>query len=302
MQISRRRNDRVTTAGDHAADGAHDGVSRWHPFNDEPRAAVAARLAVLGGQMALDSLERRARTGRERDPNRASADLAIQSRLVDDIRRRFPDDGVLGDDGPVTVPSDTDDAHWWVLGPIDSTTNLGHVLPGFAVSVGVLHAGMPLAGAVYDPLTDWLFTAASGRGAWLNGRGLRVNPAPVGTDTFFSIRTPYQGEVSPFVERWLRRYRLRRFGSTALQLCYVAAGGLAFVHDQGASLSEIAGAVPVVLEAGAVITGCDGSALFPIEARDYGGEVMAVLAGNPIAHRESLGDILARTDVPLSRS
>jgi myo-inositol-1(or 4)-monophosphatase len=277
-------------------------VSRWHPFNDEPRAAVAARLAVLGGQMALDSLDRRASSGEGRDPNRASADLAIRSRLVDDITRSFPEDGVLGDDGRVTVPSDTDAAHWWVLGPIDSTTNLGHVLPGFAVSVGVLYGGMPLAGAVYDPLTDWLFTAASGRGAWLNGRALRVNPAPTGTSTFFSIRTPYQGEVPPFVENWLRRYRLRRFGSTALQLCYVAAGGLAFVHDQRASLSEIASAVPIVLEAGAVITAGDGSALFPIEARDYGGEVMAVLAGNPVAHRESLGDILTLADVPLSLS
>jgi myo-inositol-1(or 4)-monophosphatase len=287
------------------ADAADDAVSRWHPFHDEPRAAAAARLAVLGGQMALDRIERGAGGGKGDSPRLAGAppgfDGAIQSRMIDEIRRSFPGDGILCEDGRAAVLPNAEPAHWWVLDPVDGATNLRQSLPGFAVSIGVLRDGMPLAGAVYDPLVDWLFTAASGRGAWLNGRGLRVVPTPLSAETLFSIRPPYEGEIPPFVPGWLSRYRLRRFGSTALQLCYVAVGGLAFIHDQAASLSELAGAVPVLLEAGGVISGVDGSALFPFDAGVAGGDIVAFLAGNPIAHRESLAEILAVTDHAVRR-
>jgi myo-inositol-1(or 4)-monophosphatase len=98
--------------------------------------------------------------------------------------------------------------------------------------------------------------------------------------------------VPPYIEAWLRRYRLRRFGSTALHLCYVALGGLAFVHDDRASLWDLAGAAPILLEAGGVLTRPDGSPLFPISAAGYHGEAIEFLAGNPSSHRESLGHIL----------
>jgi myo-inositol-1(or 4)-monophosphatase len=280
-------------------------MSRWHPFNDEPRAAAAARLAVLGGQMALDRIDREAVSGADTIVGGgwrpAGADIAIQLRLIDDIRRSFPGDAILCEDGVCAGPSPDDPAHWWVLGPVDGGTNLGQRLPGFAISIGVLRDGRPLAGAVYDPLTDSLFTAASGRGAWLNGRGLRVRPMPLSSEALFSIRTPCDEAIPPFVPRWLRRYRLRHFGSTALQLCYVAVGTLAFVHDHGARLCELAGAAPVLLEAGGAITGVDGSALFPVDAGHSNGEGTAFVAGNPTAHRESLDDILAVTEHSLRR-
>jgi myo-inositol-1(or 4)-monophosphatase len=88
--------------------------------------------------------------------------------------------------------------------------------------------------------------------------------------------------------RWLTRYRLRRFGSTALHLCYVALGGLAFVHDHGASLWDIAGAAPIVLEAGGMMTAPDSGPIFPVCPDTYAGEPLAFLAGNPLAHEQSL--------------
>jgi len=178
-----------------------------------------------------------------------------------------------------------------VLDPVDGTNNFGRGIPGFAISIGVLRDGMPFAGAVYDPVSSQLFAACAGHGAWLNGRRLSVEGAVLGPRSLFSIRAPFSGDVPGYVQRWLRRYRLRRFGSTALQLCYVAAGALAFVHDHHASLWDIAGAAVVVFEAGGVLTTEAGAPLFPIDADAYGGEPMAVLAGDPTGHRQGLADI-----------
>src|SRR5262249_45039058 len=103
---------------------------------------------------------------------------------------------------------------------------------------------------------------------------------------------PLEDGVPPFVEGWLRRYRLRRFGSTALHLCYVALGALDLVHDHRASLWDIAGAVPILLESGAVITSVDGPPLFPATPAQFRGEPIGFVAGNPKSHAQALADIV----------
>src|SRR5262249_45818335 len=84
-----------------------------------------------------------------------------------------------------------------------------------------------------------------------------------GPRSLFTVRTPFRDGVPSWVEGWMRRYRMRRVGSTALHLCYVALGALAVVHDHGASLWDIAGAAPIVLEAGGRLTTAAGDELFP---------------------------------------
>src|SRR5437879_4768504 len=164
---------------------------------------------------------------------------------------------------------------------------------GCTGSGGVLRARMPFAGAVYDPVARWLFTGCAGRGAWLNDRPLRVRSQPLAGDSFFAIRTPCEGGVPEYVESWLRRYRVRRFGSTALHLCYVALGGLDFVHDDRASLWDVAGAAPVVLEAGGVLTTDEGAAVFPVSAAQSAGAPIALLAGHPASHADAVRDVRA---------
>jgi fructose-1,6-bisphosphatase/inositol monophosphatase family enzyme len=144
-----------------------------------------------------------------------------------------------------------------------------------------------------DPITRWLFTACAGRGAWLNERSLRTRPAPLSRGSLFAIRTPLEEGVPPFVEDWLRRYRLRRFGSTALHLCYVALGALDLVYDHRASLWDIAGAAPILLEAGGVLTTTDGAPLFPATAAQLAGAPMGFVAGNPASHAQALPDVAA---------
>jgi myo-inositol-1(or 4)-monophosphatase len=269
-----------------------DQPTRWEmpPVADE-RANAASEIARLAGKIALDFFERAEVFWKPDDSMVTEADLAIQSWLEAEIARAFPGDGILGEEGQSRKGRQPSARFVWVLDPVDGTNNFGRGIPGFAISIGVLRDGRPFAGAVYDPVSSQLFTACAGHGAWLNGRRLRIEAAALGPRSLFSIRAPFAGDLPRYVQRWLGRYRLRRFGSTALQLCYVAAGALAFVHDHRASLWDIAGAAAVVAEAGGVLTTSDGAPLFPIDPDAYDGEPLALLAGDPTAHRLSLADI-----------
>src|SRR5262249_35536256 len=143
----------------------------------------------------------------------------------------------------------------------------------------------------------WLSTGGAGGGAWMTDRPLRVRAESGPGGPVFSVRSPFGSGVPDFVDGWLRRHRLRRFGSTALHLCYVALGGLDFVHDDRASLWDIAGAAPVLLEAGGVLTTEDGAPGFPITAEQAGGEPIALVAGHPASHAEAVRDVRTGRDV-----
>jgi myo-inositol-1(or 4)-monophosphatase len=111
--------------------------------------------------------------------------------------------------------------------------------------------------------------------------------------SLFAFRSPLEEGVPSFIEEWLRRYRLRRFGSTALHLCYVALGALDLVHDHRASLWDIAGAAPVLLEAGGVLTTVDGAPVFPATSAHLAGAPIAFLAGNPASHAQAMTDVMS---------
>lgn len=176
----------------------------------------------------------------------------------------------------------------WVLSTAWATSAAGY--PGFTISIGVLRDRMPFVGAVYDPVSRWLFTACAGRGAWVNDRPLHVVAASLSRSSLVAIGNPIEAGVPPVVEEWLRRYRLRRVGSTALHLCYVALGALDLVHDHRTSLREVAGAAAVVLEAGGVVTLADGRPIFPPAPAQLAGAPMAVLAGNLTSHGQALAE------------
>ena len=151
------------------------------------------------------------------------------------------------------------------------------------MSVGVLRDGMPFAGAVYDPVTRWLFTACVGRGAWLNDRPLYAARALRSPRALIAVDAPRDEALSPW--RGIRLDRGRRHGSIALRLCYVAQGGVDAVHDPGVSLIDIAAAAPIVMEAGGVLTSADGTPLFPHWPGPALSARVAIVAGNPTVHR-----------------
>jgi len=267
-------------------------VSAEERVGTESRARLVADLALLGGRLALERFHRAQVSLKDDGTIVTDADVAIQEALGREIARLFPADGLVGEEGPIGEPR-RQVRYAWILDPIDGTNNFARGMPGFAVSVGVLRDRMPFAGAVYDPLARWLFTACAGRGAWLNDRPLRVRTESLAGGPVFAMRSPCVAGVPDYIDGWLRRHRVRRFGSTALHLCYVALGGLDFVHDDRASLWDIAGAAPVLLEAGGVLTTDARAPLFPITADQAAGEPIALLAGHPASHAEAVLDVRA---------
>jgi len=260
-------------------------------LGSEGRARVVADLALLGGRLALDRFHHARVASNHDDTVVTAADLEIQEALGREIARLFPTDGLVGEERSIGAPRH--ESHYtWILDPLNGTNDFARGMPGFAVSVGVLRDRVPFAGAVYDPVARWLFTGCVGRGAWLNDRPLRVRDGFAGR-CLFTVRTPYETGVPEYVEGWMRRHRLRRFGSTALHLCYVALGGLDFVHDDCASLWDIAGAAPVLLEAGGVLTTDGGEPVFPVTATHAAGAPIALLAGHPTSHAEAVRDVRA---------
>jgi len=257
----------------------------------DERARLAAHLAALGGHMARERFQHATVMAWKTDGSMlTAADVEIQQRLETEIAAHFPQDDVLGEEMPTAGLPLLRARHWWIIDPIDGTNNFGRHVPGFCVSVGIFQDGLPWAGAVYDPLTDWLFAATIGVGAWLNGTPLRLTASELSGRSHFSVRSPFVGGIPPFVQEWFQRYRLRRVGSTALQLCYVALGGIAFVHDHAASIWDVAGALPVLIEAGGRFTGVDGVPLFPIAAERVAAPI-AFLAGDLLAHRQIVTEI-----------
>jgi fructose-1,6-bisphosphatase/inositol monophosphatase family enzyme len=156
----------------------------------------------------------------------------------------------------------------------------------------VLRNGMPFAGAVYDPISRWLFSACTGRGAWLNDRSLHAWPQPLSERSLVSMRTRPATGLPVFAEDWLCRYRVRHVGSTALHLCYVAVGGLDLVHDDAASPWAIAAAATILLEAGGRLSSEDGTPIFPASAAASRGAGVAIVAGNPASHRQAIDEIV----------
>ena len=266
--------------------------------SEEGRRFEAVRgLTRQAGGLVLDRFGRATVDFKGDESMVTDVDVAVQAWLERQITTAFPADLVVGEEGFDGTVARPDARYVWVIDPIDGTNNYGRGMPGFSVSVGVLRDGVIVGGAVYDPLGGQLFTAWAGQGAWVNDRRLRVRHAPLDARSMFAIRTPYADGVPEAVTGWLRRYRLRRSGSTALQLCYVALGAIAFMYDHRTSLWDIAGAAAVVLEAGGHFTAPDGAPLFPVDAAVLGGAPLAILAGLPGAYATALRDLEVAADL-----
>jgi myo-inositol-1(or 4)-monophosphatase len=157
------------------------------------------------------------------------ADREAEQAVIDCVRSRYPGHGILGEEsGTHAGSSDT----VWIIDPLDGTTNFTHAFPIFSVSIAVAVAGELVAGVVYDPLRDELFSAEHGSGAYLNGRRIRVSEAARVENSMLVTGFPYTIRENPdfCYERFIlflkRAQAIRRLGSAALDAAYVAAGRL----------------------------------------------------------------------------
>jgi myo-inositol-1(or 4)-monophosphatase len=189
-------------------------------------------------------------------------DRACEELVLGTIRARFPGHDIVTEEQHLER---TGSSHVWFVDPLDGTTNYAHAYPFFCCSVGLAVDGRVVAGAVYDPLREELFTGSRGGGAFLNGRPLRVSSA---TDLLRSLLcTGFPYDLRDDLKAKLRLFNrlighargIRRDGAAAIDLCYVAAGRLdGFWEERLHPWDMVAGSV-IVEEAGGRVTRFDGS-------------------------------------------
>jgi myo-inositol-1(or 4)-monophosphatase len=207
--------------------------------------------------------------------------------LLAEIQRRFPGSSILSEEAGSLAG---DKEHLWYVDPLDGTVNYAHGVPIFCVSIGYARRGVTTLGVVYDPLRDEAFTAERGRGAWLNGRLIHVSDACELKDSLLVTGFPYDTWNSPrnnleYFSRFARLTQgVRRLGSAALDLCYVAAGRLDGFWEISIHAWDIAAAGLIAEEAGARVTNIDGGP-------DYISPLQSILAAPTGLHSKMLAVI-----------
>ena len=226
------------------------------------REAGAILRQAYGGTHAL---ERKRATDLVTETDRR-AEALILSRL----RERFPDHAVLAEESGAHEAERA--AVRWLVDPLDGTTNFAHNYPCFCVSIGAEAGGALVAAAVYDPVREEMFAAAAGAGATLNGAPIRVSPVERLEDALIVTGFPYEVRREPerhmplFQAFLVRAQAIRRDGSAALNLCYLAMGRFDGFWEDDLAPWDMAAGVLLVREAGGRVTRYDGSP-FTLEGR-----------------------------------
>ena len=212
-----------------------------------------------------------------------ATDRRSEKAILAIIGRAFPSHGILAEESD---PRTGDAEHLWVVDPLDGTTNFSRGFPYFCVSVALARAGRVIAAAVYQPLLDELFTAIRGRGAFLNGRPLRVSGQERLDQGFLATGFPYdirrgrRTNIDHFTNFATRCLAVRRAGAAALDLAYVAAGRFDGFWELKLRPWDIAAASLLIEEAGGRITGFSG--------RPWRLPVRDIVASNGLLHGEML--------------
>ena len=213
-------------------------------------------------------------------------DRAVEALLVERLRRAVPDHLIVAEEGSAGAGPARPQAgqYAWYLDPLDGTTNFAHGHPHFAVSLGVARDGVLLLGVLADPLRGETFAAERGRGATLNGRPIRVSATAELRHALLATGLPY--DRRQHADRYLDTIKafmlqaqgIRRAGSAALDLCYLACGRFDGYWEWKLSPWDTAAGVLIVGEAGGVVTDFSGA---PFDL--YGQET---LASNGLLHAE----------------
>lgn len=180
-------------------------------------------------------------------------DKESERMLVSHLRKIAPDAGILAEEG--TTAKSRNKLNW-VIDPLDGTTNFTHGLSPFAISIGLTNDGDPVAGVILDVMRNEMFTAWKGGGAWLNGKEIRVSSVPNLTQSLIATGFPYHDfsrldDYLKCFDHFCRTtHGLRRIGSAAIDLAYVACGRFEAFWEYGLNPWDITAGIIIVREAG----------------------------------------------------
>lgn len=243
-----------------------------HPMlNTAVRAARQAGRIINRASLDLDTL---AVARKQRNDFVTEVDRASEEAIIEVLRTAYPNHSILAEEsghdpkGATGHPREAE--HIWIIDPLDGTTNFIHGFPQYAVSIALMQKGVVTQAVVYDPSRDELFTASRGRGAYLNGRRIRVSKririeeSLIGTGFPFRKLDMLDGYLAMMRVVMERAAGLRRPGAAALDLAYVAAGRLDGFFELGLAPWDAAAGSLLITEAGGMVGnfGAEGDYLF----------------------------------------
>lgn len=225
---------------------------------------VCEQAARAGGQELLRW--RGKFTAQEKGPKDlvTEADLASQRVIREIILDAYPTHQFVGEEDDHAPNHGTDEAYEWIVDPLDGTCNYVHGLPAYAVSIALTRDSQVIAGVVYDPVAQECFAAEQGQGTTLNGARVRVSTCQTLGQALVASSFPAQVERdSPEIQRFtdvlIQSQALRRWGSAALNMSYVACGRLDAYWATSVKKWDVAAGYLLIAEAGGIITRLDGS-------------------------------------------
>jgi len=211
------------------------------------------------------------------------ADFAAEKIIMDMIHKSFPQDGFVAEEAG---EHRSNASRIWFIDPLDGTVNFAHAFPFFAVSIGLQVNGDAVLGVVFNPYMDEFFEAAKGSGAFFNGKAIHVSSTSDLVDSLLAVGFPYTLHQNPhrvmdhMKKMAVLAQAIRRPGSAALDLCYVAAGRLDGYWEEGLKPWDTAGGMIIVREAGGIVSDYHGNPFSP----DKG----TIVASNPLIHAAML--------------
>ena len=239
--------------------------------------ATAVEAALSAGRTHLDYFRQDPRVEKKGPIDLVTAaDVAAEQAFRHLIAARFPSHAVLGEEAGAGRTNTSGARCRWIIDPLDGTTNFAHGLALFCVSIALEVDGRLELAAVYDPVAGELFSAERGEGARLNGAPMRVSTRGELIDSLlctgfpYSIREHQRRQVDVFAGFLGRSRAVRRLGSAALDLCYVAAGRFDGFWEEQLNAWDIAAGALIVEEAGGRVTGYDDD---PLDL--FGGHIVA---------------------------
>ncbi len=216
-----------------------------------------------------------------------NVDRDAESAIIAAIRRAYPEHTIIGEETGENPGADKD--HQWIIDPLDGTTNFVKGIPHFAVSIALHVKGKAEVAVVYDPIRDELFSASRGKGAQLNGYRIRASAAKELTGTLLATGFPFKQKhqqetyLNIFGALFAECADMRRAGSAALDLAYVAAGRVDGFWEMGLKPWDTAAGVLLATESGAIVSDFAGG-------HDYF-KSGNIVAGAPRVLRDILGKI-----------
>ena len=249
--------------------------------------AVAREAALKAGRILRDNIHGIREIIYKGDINLVTEmDMRSERTIVEMLRVAFPDHGIIAEE---ETKLSNASGYTWIIDPLDGTTNYAHGYPCFAVSIALRHEDDVVLGVVYDPMRDELFSAQKGLGAYLNGKQIKVSQVDTLIKSLLATGFPYDRKMSNknnmnyFHGLLMASQEVRRDGSAALDLCYVAAGRLDGFWELKLKPWDVAAGSLVVHEAGGMISDLSGNR-FDMHDEE-------ILASNGRIHRQMI-DIL----------